>query len=251
MRTVFVAAAIAMGAMAAVPAQAAVHDITYTGKVGYGFDLTGMFGAIGTLNEERYSLVYTIDDMALGALHTDAPDLARISGSGANSPVRAAITVKGVTRQINGSYTGYAEQHDQDHGNTGGYDYVEQKALEYEITPTFYHSFYARTWISANSQDFLPYPAFGAPYTYNPLLGGAGGYYDLVELNDQILDPNGNTLVNYAYMNLTIDGVSVSTRGAGGGGSVPEPGAWALLIMGFGGAGAMLRHRRREMSAAG
>lgn len=31
---------------------------------------------------------------------------------------------------------------------------------------------------------------------------------------------------------------------------VPEPGTWALMIMGFGGAGAMLRSRRRSLAAA-
>jgi hypothetical protein len=33
-------------------------------------------------------------------------------------------------------------------------------------------------------------------------------------------------------------------RAAGGGGSVPEPAAWALMIVGFGGVGAALRRRR-------
>ncbi|MBL8770964.1 MAG: PEPxxWA-CTERM sorting domain-containing protein [Phenylobacterium sp.] len=33
-------------------------------------------------------------------------------------------------------------------------------------------------------------------------------------------------------------------------GAVPEPGTWALMIMGFGGAGAMIRSRRRQMAAA-
>jgi hypothetical protein len=33
-------------------------------------------------------------------------------------------------------------------------------------------------------------------------------------------------------------------------GAVPEPGTWALMIMGFGGAGAMLRSRRRSVAAA-
>lgn len=32
------------------------------------------------------------------------------------------------------------------------------------------------------------------------------------------------------------------------GGAVPEPGTWALMIMGFGGAGAMLRSRRRSLA---
>ncbi|MBS0334045.1 MAG: PEPxxWA-CTERM sorting domain-containing protein [Proteobacteria bacterium] len=32
--------------------------------------------------------------------------------------------------------------------------------------------------------------------------------------------------------------------------AVPEPGAWALMILGFGGAGAMLRRRRRLAGVA-
>jgi hypothetical protein len=31
--------------------------------------------------------------------------------------------------------------------------------------------------------------------------------------------------------------------------SVPEPGTWALMIMGFGGAGAMIRSRRKALAA--
>ena len=251
MRTVFAAtaAAVVLGG-AAPPAAAAVHQVTYTGKVGYGFDLSGMFGAVGSLNEERYSLVYTIDDLAAGAVHVDGPDLAQISGSGANSPVRAAITVKGVTWQINGGTEGYAQQSNLNHANVGGYDYVEQKSTEYAITPTFYHSYFARTWIAANGQDFLPSAAFGTPYSYDPLAqSGGGGYYNLVELNDSVLGPNNTySVVNYAFLNLTIDGVSVSTRGVDG--AVPEPASWAMLILGFGGAGAMLRRRGRELAAA-
>jgi hypothetical protein len=32
--------------------------------------------------------------------------------------------------------------------------------------------------------------------------------------------------------------------------AVPEPGTWALMILGFGGAGAMLRSHRRRLVAA-
>ncbi|MGH6911911.1 MAG: PEP-CTERM sorting domain-containing protein [Phenylobacterium sp.] len=33
-------------------------------------------------------------------------------------------------------------------------------------------------------------------------------------------------------------------------GRLPEPGAWALMLIGFGGAGALLRHSRRQARAA-
>jgi hypothetical protein len=43
---------------------------------------------------------------------------------------------------------------------------------------------------------------------------------------------------------------SFPTVTGGGGGGVPEPAAWALMILGFGGIGAVLRQRRRGLAAA-
>jgi len=39
-------------------------------------------------------------------------------------------------------------------------------------------------------------------------------------------------------------------RDGGGGNVIPEPGVWALMILGFGGVGAMMRRRRSGMVAA-
>jgi hypothetical protein len=50
---------------------------------------------------------------------------------------------------------------------------------------------------------------------------------------------------NNALDSFTATGFSATFSGA-----VPEPGTWALMIMGFGGAGAMLRSRRRALSLA-
>jgi len=44
-----------------------------------------------------------------------------------------------------------------------------------------------------------------------------------------------------------FDKLSVQTDGAG---AVPEPAAWALMIVGFGGVGATIRARRRMIVAA-
>ena len=41
-----------------------------------------------------------------------------------------------------------------------------------------------------------------------------------------------------------------SGSGGSGGGAVPEPATWALMLLGFGGLGAMLRRQRRQAIAS-
>jgi hypothetical protein len=69
-------------------------------------------------------------------------------------------------------------------------------------------------------------------FTTSPLPVVAGG--------PQVLVVKGNGGVNASW----------SGTGAFAPAVVPEPGTWALMIMGFGGAGAMLRSRRRVAVAA-
>jgi hypothetical protein len=47
---------------------------------------------------------------------------------------------------------------------------------------------------------------------------------------------------------IRIGGVGAIDNGGGPGTAVPEPATWALMITGFGGAGAMLRRRRRVVA---
>jgi len=42
--------------------------------------------------------------------------------------------------------------------------------------------------------------------------------------------------------------LNVAADGGGGGNEIPEPSTWAMMILGFGGTGAMLRRRRHAMA---
>lgn len=55
-------------------------------------------------------------------------------------------------------------------------------------------------------------------------------------------DLDNKDLSHLVYFGRPCDGEC--DGGGGGGGPIPEPGTWALMILGFGGAGAMLRRRR-------
>lgn len=76
------------------------------------------------------------------------------------------------------------------------------------------------TYTGLDSEDF-----------HNGFVGGAGPYS--VTARYTIVAPTqGDTLATISL------------------GAVPEPGTWALMIMGFGGAGAMLRSRRKDLVSA-
>jgi hypothetical protein len=50
--------------------------------------------------------------------------------------------------------------------------------------------------------------------------------------------------------NTGIDDITLNAVGAAAPGGVPEPSAWALMLVGFGGLGAALRRRRQTLAAA-
>lgn len=61
-------------------------------------------------------------------------------------------------------------------------------------------------------------------------------------------DPFEGHPINFAVD--VVSGRNTGTVGGGLGGAVPEPSAWALMILGFGGVGAMMRDRRRTLATA-
>lgn len=87
--------------------------------------------------------------------------------------------------------------------------------------------------------------------------GPAGGYQNSERLS-YVDGPFYNATQNNTFsVNLTLTNVSSVQGGTisvneliqQGTGAVPEPASWALMIVGFGGAGAMLRRRRTATAA--
>ena len=247
------AVCLAIGASIAGPAQAATTVITYVGKVSSSFNLTDMFGT-GSYDNLDYSLVYTIDDAAPGAVLVISPNHTGVSGPGV---VHAALTVNGVTRTILGPTASLAEQTDDVHVDgapfsggyvgapyAGGFDFVHQKSVDSVITPyAYYHEYSAETYVASYAHNYLATADFRAPFVFAP--SGTDSLYSVVQFNDFNYATHHQD--NYAFFNLGIEHVQVSRGGAPNPSGAPEPAVWALMLLGFGGAGAMLR-RRREVA---
>ncbi|MBL8772618.1 MAG: PEP-CTERM sorting domain-containing protein [Phenylobacterium sp.] len=105
------------------------------------------------------------------------------------------------------------------------------------------------TYISASNELFAGTNL--ASFNHNAIGAASGNFNSVFNTN-----PNGTYSVTERYViraaasdfersaspTITLSGVP--------GAAVPEPGTWALMILGFGGAGAMLRNRRQRIGAS-
>jgi len=124
-------------------------------------------------------------------------------------------------------------------------------------------------WSSGNVPENLEDVEFCASdNTNNCSGGGSGGVFvgetgtGLLTLSFLLAPVGGIDLTNFyvRYQSLGADeegsGAGNGTPcvngdcGGGGGNEIPEPATWAMMIMGFGGVGAMMRRRRSAMTPA-
>ena len=237
-------------ALLAGPAAAEVYTWTFRGVVGLGEDETGVFGTPGAdLTGRRWKAVVTTDTSAPDAEIIFGPNYSQITGS-VPSPVVATFTLGGVTRVFG---TGNP---DPEGGYYGGQGQIEGPIKVYGLDADEYFTFEVRNgtglytpeisyyrddWIELGGvglgQDFLPGPDFRAL----PSLTAADGaiLFGYVSFFSNVYDRTRDVALHHESASASLRVLSVTA------GAVPEPQAWALMILGFGAAGAMLRRRYR------
>jgi hypothetical protein len=143
-------------------------------------------------------------------------------------------------------------------------------AFGFDVDPNFDDAVVTGTfneWAGGNVPGGLPDVEFCATDNTNNCSGGGGGgvfvgapgtgTITLSFLSPQTSIDLTNFYVRYQSLANGGSGVGTGTPcvsgpdcdGGGGGNEVPEPSTWALMILGFGAAGAILRGRRRHEAA--
>lgn len=241
-------AAVTLAFAGAGAAEAAQVRATFKGKITQGFDGGGKVFGLSDLAGQDYTVTYLIDEeiyssrsaMPGAEVGTDQYHYQIVGGYLDKSPIlEVTLTVNGVTETFD--YRDYA--------------YADGR-LEWMNSP-------AAPFASIDMRGNL-----GRPVTYS---GGQG--YDYVNFVSQI---RSSTLMPYTladgwkpqdeqyspipvyfarswgdsrggydfFYQITSGTVTSASFQAG----VPEPATWAMMIMGFGGAGAVIRRRRTSLA---
>jgi hypothetical protein len=239
---------------AAVPARATDYLITYSGVVAQGNDSYGtILGAPGSLAGLSYTATYTLRIPTPTAIFTsDGVTTSEIKGGtsiAANvaSPLSAILTINGVAVTFSGNALGqagkvYASQLgmvDQIYDNVTSVDLVIDPVT---FTAKSQFSGILKEWIVGHPGLSM----FGdfdltSPFTYavqaqdNPT-GSFQFFHALNGIDDA--GANGTLVPQFVSVAALPDG------------AVPEPASWAMMISGFGLAGALVRRRSAGVGLA-
>jgi len=224
--------AVAACLMLAGPASATVHNLTYKGAVVEALDQTGEFGAGANLVGKTFTANVVYDDAkgvpgGWGGAYYDY-----LMGDGANNPVTATILLNGVTKSF-GATSGYDERLDRTLQPGCTLDCTDANFQQNATDRYTVGGFYTLNYINLggmSSDGTLSGLAHTAPNYTNPPLA----LYAFVNLFTQDIFTLEAT--HSAEVVVRIDSVRD--------GAVPEPGVWALMLLGFGSAGVALRRRR-------
>jgi hypothetical protein len=209
--------------VAASPAAAAIMLATYTGSVLSGVDNTNLFGfghGAG-LTGKAFTATFLYDTEA--GLDNGDPGYYEERGGGSawglgvSNPILAAtLTINSVAYEFSGDLTSRI---------------LSSTAQSLERAEGMAGGGYNMLWV------YLNHAAPGDLEAAVPTTGGSlsGGQFNL--------NNAGGSLANGTLRASTLTIAAAPVAG------VPEPAAWALLILGFGGVGGLLRDTRRRAAA--
>lgn len=200
------------------PADPSVFQLTSNGAgVGYAgiyFDFTASPIALSSITQ-----LSTDYQMTVGPFGGGAPRFSLVDGSGNEAYVYFGAPTGG------GSFT---DANSGAWGNTG--NYADLSSLDARV----------------QSNGFGGYNSGFPPITWADLISHVGA----TSVSYVTIDLDAGTFVNTpSGQQMLADNFTVNSNVLSVGGGVPEPAAWALMILGFAGAGAALRRRRVALAA--
>jgi hypothetical protein len=203
----------------------------------YAVDL-GTGATYGMATGRAFSLVITLDE-TLGVLSEDATAFQRY-GEGVDSPITAAFTMNGVTQTL-GNYVGnFAKSYQNPDRLVGRAEEERNRPDAAGPFTTFYGYLAMDMYLPAN---VFAEKGFAEAASWSR----SGNENALGRLSMVLQDTNGTgegpiVLLPQRVTDLYLrfDTLNVTSGAA----AAPEPATWAMMIMGFGLAGAAVRRRR-------
>jgi hypothetical protein len=214
-----VAAALALGT--AGPASAIVRTITYEGVIGEGYDNTNVFG-LGRdayLSGRAFTAVVTTDDQRPGVTRSSVT-YPGITADALRGAATATLTIGAQTFRFDGpSFVEFDDVIDRE-------GFIQQLSQGGSFMGFELHS---------------PGEHVAGPYWYSPTSSELSSLLWYYRASFEIYDHSVWASPKEANGTFLIQSIRVQDPAAA---TVPEPATWALMLIGFGALGAVMRSRR-------
>jgi len=221
-------------ALSGAPADAATYLVSFDGIVDTGSDTANLFGSNGDLSGKLFHASFSFEYPSSEVTVDQRP----VPGRGALSRVQASSSDAAL--RINGQTVGLgSDDVDYVRGLVDGTRFVDIRSDHFVIGRRFSEEFQLSLSISSVDRTFFSSIAPFDPvdFTINDGRGGAGG---VGQGSFSITVTTPERVSTLASGNFLVRHVRVEEVVA----AVPEPATWAMMIAGFGLAGAGIRSRR-------